>query len=67
MRNRYATAEGHDDPCNVASGSRESQGMPFLAASAAFVVDIIVSVVVSLVTAPKPEAELTGLVYSQTR
>ncbi|WP_232006262.1 sodium:solute symporter family protein [Mycobacterium sp. 852013-50091_SCH5140682] len=42
------------------------QGMPFLAASAAFVVDIIVSVVVSLVTAPKPEAELTGLVYSQT-
>ncbi|ORA38185.1 sodium:solute symporter family protein [Mycobacterium aquaticum] len=42
------------------------QGMPFLAASAAFVVDIIVSVVVSLVTAPKPETELKGLVYSQT-
>jgi solute:Na+ symporter, SSS family len=42
------------------------QGMPFLAASAAFVVDIVVSVAVSLVTAPKPEAELAGLVYSQT-
>jgi len=42
------------------------QGVPFVAASAAFVVDIIVSVAVSLVTAPKPEAELTGLVYSET-
>lgn len=41
------------------------QGMPFLAASAAFVVDIIVSIVVSLVTAPKPAAELQGLVYSE--
>ena len=29
------------------------QGMPFLAATAAFVVDIVVSVVVSMVTAPK--------------
>ena len=42
------------------------QGVPFLAASAAFVVDIVVSVAVSMVTAPKPAAELAGLVYSET-
>ncbi|MFF3573496.1 sodium:solute symporter family protein [Nocardia jiangxiensis] len=42
------------------------QGSSFLAAGVAFVVDIVLSVVVSLVTAPRPEAELVGLVYSQT-
>ncbi|SFO37663.1 solute:Na+ symporter, SSS family [Geodermatophilus obscurus] len=42
------------------------QGASFLAASAAFVVDIVVSVVVSQVTAPKPVSELAGLVYSET-
>jgi solute:Na+ symporter, SSS family len=42
------------------------QGVPFVAASAAFVVDIIVSVLVTMVTAPKPAAELVGLVYSET-
>jgi SSS family solute:Na+ symporter len=42
------------------------QGMPFLAAAAAFVVDIVISVVVSLATAPKPVAELKGFVYSET-
>ena len=42
------------------------QGVPFVAASAAFVVDIIVSVAVTMVTAPKPAAELAGLVYSET-
>ncbi|MUM34454.1 sodium/solute symporter, partial [Mycolicibacterium sp. CBMA 361] len=42
------------------------QGMPFLAATAAFIVDIAVSVAVSLVTTPKPRAELAGLVYSET-
>jgi solute:Na+ symporter, SSS family len=42
------------------------QGVPFVAASAAFVVDIVVSVGVSMVTAPKPVAELVGLVYSET-
>jgi len=42
------------------------QGVPFIAASAAFVVDIIVSVAVTMVTAPKPAAELAGLVYSET-
>jgi solute:Na+ symporter, SSS family len=42
------------------------QGVPFVAASAAFVVDIIVSVLVTMVTAPKPAGELVGLVYSET-
>ncbi|WP_448640632.1 sodium:solute symporter family transporter [Geodermatophilus sp. URMC 63] len=42
------------------------QGASFVAASAAFVVDIVVSVAVSSVTAPKPVAQLAGLVYSET-
>jgi solute:Na+ symporter, SSS family len=42
------------------------QGAAFVAAGAAFVVDILVSVLVSLATAPKPVAELAGLVYSET-
>ena len=42
------------------------QGMAFLAASVGFVLDIVASVVVSLVTTPKPAAELKGLVYSET-
>jgi SSS family solute:Na+ symporter len=42
------------------------QGASFVAAGAAFVVDIVVSVVVSLGTAPKPVAQLAGLVYSET-
>jgi SSS family solute:Na+ symporter len=42
------------------------QGASFVAAGAAFVVDIVVSVLVSLVTAPKPARELAGLVYSET-
>jgi SSS family solute:Na+ symporter len=42
------------------------QGVPFIAASAAFVVDIIVSVAVTTVTTPRPAAELAGLVYSET-
>jgi SSS family solute:Na+ symporter len=42
------------------------QGASFLAAGVAFVADILVSVVVSLMTAPKPESELRGLVYSLT-
>jgi SSS family solute:Na+ symporter len=42
------------------------QGVPFVAASAAFVVDIIVSVLVTMVTAPRPASELVGLVYSET-
>jgi solute:Na+ symporter, SSS family len=42
------------------------QGVPFVAASVAFVVDIIVSVAVTMVTTPKPATELVGLVYSET-
>ena len=42
------------------------QGASFLAAGVAFVADIAVSVVVSLMTEPKPESELRGLVYSLT-
>jgi SSS family solute:Na+ symporter len=42
------------------------QGAAFVAAGAAFVVDLVVSVVVSLATVPKPAAALAGLVYSQT-
>jgi solute:Na+ symporter, SSS family len=42
------------------------QGGAFVAAGAAFVVDIVVSVLVSQVTAPKRASELAGLVYSET-
>jgi SSS family solute:Na+ symporter len=42
------------------------QGTSFVAASAAFIVDIVVSVAVTLVTKPKPDEELVGLVYSLT-
>jgi SSS family solute:Na+ symporter len=42
------------------------QGAAFVAASVAFVVDIVLSVVVSMVTTPKRESELKGLVYSET-
>jgi SSS family solute:Na+ symporter len=42
------------------------QGASFVAAGAAFFVDLIVSVLVTMVTAPKPESELRGLVYSLT-
>jgi SSS family solute:Na+ symporter len=46
--------------------SLTGQGASFVAAGAAFVVDIVVSVLVSLVTAPRKESELRGLVYSLT-
>jgi SSS family solute:Na+ symporter len=42
------------------------QGGAFVAAAAAFVVDIVVSIGVSMVTTPKPASELAGLVYSET-
>ena len=42
------------------------QGASFVAAGAAFVVDIVVSVIVTGMTQPKPESELRGLVYSLT-
>ncbi|RYY44965.1 MAG: Na+/galactose cotransporter [Actinomycetales bacterium] len=42
------------------------QGASFVAAGAAFAVDIVVSVAVTMVTAARPEKELVGLVYSLT-
>ena len=42
------------------------QGAAFLAASVAFIVDLALSIVVSLVTKPKPADQLVGLVYSET-
>jgi SSS family solute:Na+ symporter len=42
------------------------QGASFVAAGAAFVVDAVLSVVVSYVTRPKPVEELRGLVHSET-
>ena len=42
------------------------QGASFVAAGAAFVVDVVLSVVVSWFTRPKPVEELRGLVYSET-
>ena len=42
------------------------QGASFVAASSAFVVDIVVSILVTMVTQPKPASELKGLVYSET-
>ena len=42
------------------------QGAAFLAASTAFVVDVVLSVVVSMATRPKPAEQLVGLVYSET-
>lgn len=42
------------------------QGTAFVAASLAFVVDIVASVIVSLFTKPKPDSELVGFVKSVT-
>ncbi len=42
------------------------QGASFVAATAAFLVDIVVSIIATLMTSPKPEPELRGLVYSLT-
>ncbi|WP_158888317.1 sodium:solute symporter family protein [Amycolatopsis anabasis] len=42
------------------------QGASFIGAGAAFVVDVVVSVLVSYATRPKPDTELVGLVYSLT-
>ncbi|MCH8611760.1 sodium:solute symporter family protein [Arsenicicoccus dermatophilus] len=44
----------------------KGQGLAFLCASTAFVVDIALSVLVSLATRPKPREQLVGLVYSET-
>ena len=46
--------------------SMPGQGASFVGAGAAFVVDIVLSVVVSMATRPKPDTALAGLVYSLT-
>jgi SSS family solute:Na+ symporter len=46
--------------------SLPGQGASFVGAGAAFVVDILVSVLISLRTTPKSDEELKGLVYSLT-
>ncbi|HEX3593165.1 MAG TPA: sodium:solute symporter family protein [Pseudonocardiaceae bacterium] len=47
-------------------GSSDTQGPSFVGALVAFAVDIVVSVIVSLATQPKPDSELRGLVWSLT-
>ena len=42
------------------------QGPGFVAAGAAFVVDVLLSIVVTFMTESKPDSELRGLVYSLT-
>jgi SSS family solute:Na+ symporter len=42
------------------------QGASFVGAGAAFVVDVLLSVLISLRTTPRPDSELRGLVYSLT-
>ncbi len=42
------------------------QGVAFIAASIAFVTDIVISILVSLATKPKPDEELVGFVRSVT-
>ncbi len=44
----------------------KGQGAAFVAAGAAFVVDIVLSIVVTQVTQPRAESELRGLVYGLT-
>ena len=42
------------------------QGAAFVAASAAFIVDLVLSIGISLFTKPTPQEDLVGLVYSET-
>ncbi|OLO50538.1 Na+/galactose cotransporter [Actinomyces oris] len=42
------------------------QGGAFLAAGVAFTVDVVITVLVSLATEPKPDSELKGFVYALT-
>jgi SSS family solute:Na+ symporter len=53
-------------PMSIGAVGLSGQGASFVAAGAAFFVDMAVSVAVSMVTTPKPEPELRGLVYSLT-
>jgi SSS family solute:Na+ symporter len=53
-------------PASIGVLPLAGQGASFVAAGAAFAVDVVVSIVVSLVTRPKPDTELRGLVYALT-
>jgi solute:Na+ symporter, SSS family len=53
-------------PMSIGVLGLEGQGASFVAAGAAFVVDIAVSILVTTFTQPKPESQLRGLVYSLT-
>ena len=45
---------------------RSGMGQAFIVAGVSWIVNFITTIVVSLLTKPKPEAELKGLVYSLT-
>lgn len=51
-----------DDPVVSLPG----QGVAFIAASIAFVTDMVISILISLITTPKPDKELVGFVRSVT-
>ena len=53
-------------PMSTGAIGLSGQGASFVAAGAAFVVDIIVSVIVTYMTKPREESELRGLVWSLT-
>jgi solute:Na+ symporter, SSS family len=56
----YFYPGGHFDP---AHSTINVQMQNFYGAITAFVADIVVTVVITLVTQPKPDSELRGLVY----
>jgi solute:Na+ symporter, SSS family len=53
-------------PMSIGAIPLQGQGASFVAAGAAFFADLLISIGVSVVTKPKPESELRGLVYSLT-
>jgi SSS family solute:Na+ symporter len=53
-------------PMSIGAIGLSGQGASFVAAGVAFVVDIVVSIVVTLMTPPRAESELRGLVWSLT-
>jgi solute:Na+ symporter, SSS family len=53
-------------PLSIGVLPLSGQGASFTAAGVAFVMDILVSILVSMATRPKPDSELRGFVYSLT-
>jgi SSS family solute:Na+ symporter len=45
---------------------KSGMGQAFIVASVSWIANFVVTILVSLATKPKPEAELKGLVYSLT-